>query len=485
VGPVEHLGQQRRVAAARVLGLDRAQHVVEEEADLLRDDPLLLFGPDRRGCAPVRRADEHQPADDRDAGCRGRGGGERVPAQQHREGVPGRARAGEKRALGAEPADVLDQTLHARVAVGGVLADRRAHDVVEIAAQAGRPAARGGVGGRGVAREGGAGLADGALHLFARAADAVGARAGDHLVEQEAEAVHVRRLADLAPPDLFGRRVLGREGAVPGERGALVGVAEQFGDAEVEEARGAVAGHEDVRGLQVPVDDHVGVRVAHGVGDRLEEGEPGVEAEPLEGAVETFALDMLHGEVGAPVVGEAPVEEARDRGVLELREQAALDAEPLAGLGGREVPREDLDRDGLVVQAVGAAGAVDDAHPPRGDGLDDLVDAEAGAEERIGLVGVGRRREGFGRVVLEEDGPGVDALQRFRERERLGGARERLAEPGGSLSLGRVGAVVEGAEHPLPGLVARVHVVVTHADPLVRRCSAGGGARRGRNPTLV
>ena len=104
--------------------------------------------------------------------------------------------------------------------------------------------------------------------------------------------------------DLLGRRELRRHDAArPSASRRRIGAAaravEQLRDAEVEELHLAVGRDEDVRRLEVAVDDEVLVRVADGVAHHLEEREP-ASSERLRVvavAVDRLAVDELHREV--------------------------------------------------------------------------------------------------------------------------------------------------------------------------------------------
>ena len=82
-------------------------------------------------------------------------------------------------------------------------------------------------------------------------------------------------------------------------RAAPSAAREQLRDAEVEQLRAAVGRHEDVRRLEIAVDDEVLVGVAHRVADLRHELEPAGDRELVLVAVagERHALDQLHGEV--------------------------------------------------------------------------------------------------------------------------------------------------------------------------------------------
>ena len=213
--------------------------------------------------------------------------------------------------------------------------------------------------------------------------------------------------------DLLRRRVGRGEyaDARPGDGEAspvtagLVGGVKQFGDPEVEELRarpaGLVLGHEDVRRLEVAVDDEAPVCGAHSRADLGEEAEPVLNGEPPPVAVgrDGLALDELHREVRppveAPALGDAAVEEAGDVGVVEAGEDLALLAEPGEhGLGVHPAPDE-LERGALAVSAVGALGEEDVPHPTSADAADDLPRPDALAHgAAVRLAGPVERRHG-------------------------------------------------------------------------------------------
>src|SRR5690606_39600044 len=118
-------------------------------------------------------------------------------------------------------------------------------------------------------------------------------------VEEDAELVDVARRRDLLAAELLGARVLRREEPEPRSRpwrSAGLGFVEEPRDPEVEEFRLAVGGDEDVRRLEVAVDDEAAVRVLDGAADADEEAEPLVDAEAMAVAprVDPLAVDVLH-----------------------------------------------------------------------------------------------------------------------------------------------------------------------------------------------
>ena len=138
-------------------------------------------------------------------------------------------------------------------------------------------------------------------------------------------------------------------------------------------------GHQDVERLDVAVHHQALVRVAHGAADLEEELEPVVDRErPARGPdVDRLALDVLHDEVGHALVGAAAVEEPRDVGVVQRGKDLALGAEARQHVLGVHATLDDLERDPLLVLAVGALGEVDGAHPAPAE----LADQPVGADE--------------------------------------------------------------------------------------------------------
>ena len=119
-------------------------------------------------------------------------------------------------------------------------------------------------------------------------ADLVGARAGDELVEHDAQRIDVRRGAERRARDLLRRHVLRRVRAA-GELGLsrrpFLPFIQQLGDPEVEQPDLTVAGDEDVRRLEIAVDDEPAVRVADGLHDLPEQAHARGQVERLGRAV--------------------------------------------------------------------------------------------------------------------------------------------------------------------------------------------------------
>ncbi len=104
-----------------------------------------------------------------------------------------------------------------------------------------------------------------------------------------------------------------------------------FGDAEVEQLQRAVARDQDVRRLEIAMDDQVLVGRMHGGTHAAEERQPFLErqAMPVAVQVDAFAVHVLHDEIRDAVAGRAAIEQAADVAMVEARQDLALGAQPV------------------------------------------------------------------------------------------------------------------------------------------------------------
>ena len=153
--------------------------------------------------------------------------------------------------------------------------------------------------------------------------------AHEQRVEDDAERIEVAALGDRLARGLLGRDELGGADDAAGRRQVRAG--EDLGDAEVGELDLAVGGAQDVRRLEVAVDDAVIVDVPQGRADcraMSSTSRQGSRFCSLQDLVEALALDVLHGvEVMAVLV--ARFVEADDVGMAELAEGLDLALEAL------------------------------------------------------------------------------------------------------------------------------------------------------------
>jgi hypothetical protein len=178
-----------------------------------------------------------------------------------------------------------------------------------------------------------------------------------------------------------------------------------LGDAEVEHVRLAVRVHQDVRGLEVAVDDPVLVRVQDRVAHLDHRPKPRAQdraARPVEGAgpaVDPLPVDELHGDRVAAVAHRARVVDGHDAGVMEGGRDLRFALEALTLTRRREGAREEhLDR--YFAPGLDLFAAVDDALAAAVEFLEDAVSGEVA---RPGLGGLDRRPEPPQKTVVLAD----------------------------------------------------------------------------------
>src|SRR5437016_706847 len=211
------------------------------------------------------------------------------------------------------------------------------------------------------------------LHDLRRAVARLGQLSGQHLVEDDPQAVEVGALVAVAGPDLLRGHVLGRAHARRQPRPGEVAERGVEGDPEVHQLHAAVGGQHDVLGLEIAVYDALAVEVDQRVGDldpqldRVRDRQAALAAQPL---AQELTLDVLHGEVEAALLAWAEqlddgrVGEALADRLLAL--EAAVE-DQVAGV--LEVGH--LERHRVAVLAV--AGAEDGRHPAARDDVQELV----------------------------------------------------------------------------------------------------------------
>ena len=154
-----------------------------------------------------------------------------------------------------------------------------------------------------------------------------GQHARQKLVEQHAERVNVGSRVDptVSQLGLLGAHVLRRPDQLPllGKHRSVRQLARRrLGDAEIDHLRDRLAvlqRHENVVGLDVAMDHALLVRVLHRVAHLKEELQPihGRETPLVAKAGQRKPFDVLHHEVGPPLIGHAGVDHAGDVRVIE------------------------------------------------------------------------------------------------------------------------------------------------------------------------
>ena len=158
----------------------------------------------------------------------------------------------------------------------------------------------------------------------------------------------------------------------------------QLGETEVEHLRVAARGDEDVRGLDVAMDDALRVCRIERVGDFDAELDDPIELErvSLDEMFERPPFEQLHHEELLPLV-LADVVDRADVRVIQRRRRARLALKALRGRRvARQLGRQELDGD-LPAEA-NILGAVDDAHAAAAKLLEDPVMRDGLAKHGMG-----------------------------------------------------------------------------------------------------
>ena len=155
-----------------------------------------------------------------------------------------------------------------------------------------------------------------------------------------------------------------------------------FGQPEIENLRVAAAGDEQIRRLDVAVDDPGGVRRLERVGDLDRERQQQIDLEraPGDAMLQRRPVEELHDEERAAVL-LADIVDGADVGVIQRRRGARLAAESGQGLGiVGEVRRQELQRDEALQPRI--LGFVDDAHSAAAQLLGDAVVRDGLTDQR-------------------------------------------------------------------------------------------------------
>ncbi|MNK67766.1 hypothetical protein D3C87_871110 [compost metagenome] len=190
-----------------------------------------------------------------------------------------------------------------------------------------------------------------------------GERARSELVKHDAERVEVAAGIDRGALGHFGGHV--RERAA--DRAA--DPAGPLHEPEVHELDPAIRHHAQVFGLDVAVDEALGVNVAEGASG-LDGDVPDLLGREGEGLIEGLAFDDFHGEVGRAVVEAAVIVGLHQVGMVEAGHQPELMLEMLETLRRERIARHfegDLAIGGAIL------GQVDASHAPFPEEANDVV----------------------------------------------------------------------------------------------------------------
>ena len=325
-----------------------------------------------------------------------------------------------------------------------------------------------------------------ALHVLVHdrhvVAAAVGRVAGQHLVHDDAEAVDVGALVDLLAEDLLGRHVFRRADDVARLRELRVAALRGGGDAEVHDLEQPRVVDQDVRGLQVAMDDALLVRDAHADADVRAVGDGLLRRHRLlvgDLGAERMRRKVLHRDrVAAADVQE--VVDADDVLVRDAPRVAQLVHEALQHLlvggdvGVQELQDQALLDDGVLDENDGAERAFADL-------LDELVAAldHVAVLQRVQIERrrLGRRRRRLPRRGLRRAACAPTTSPTASWRRGAGGRGRRVV-----VARACVAAGVEGGAVALATVPAKVAVLANRplgdkpAVELLQRF--GDGARR-------
>ena len=409
---------RRDVLPAGLLGIGDLEEADEELLDARGTQRLRRrVARVRLGAARLpRRAREarHEREEDERGGC----GAGPVPSKELPRAVEERVRPRADRLAGQVPPQVLPERRGREVPPLRLAAQGIHDDVVEVALQAARRAGSLRIAGEDAARAHARPLEHLPLDLGLepsgrRDPSRERERPGQELVEDDAQRPDVRRRRRRLPEDELGRRVgRGESAGVAARHGRVRVLAlEELRDPEVEELHVAVLRHEDVRRLEVPVDDEAPVRGLDGVAAHDGEADARVERE-VPGFRENrdrLPVHELEREVRPPVPGAPAVEETRDVRVGEAGEDLTLAPEPREDLVGVHAALDELERDDLLELAVRALREEDFAHAAAPEEAQRPVGADAFADRRPGLLVLRSSRprraqsaEAPGRALVQE-----------------------------------------------------------------------------------
>ena len=364
--------------------------------------------------------------------------------------------------------DVLRKGLNRGVAIGRPLLHRFEHNRVEVATQG----ARGGQVACVACRRTRAWYLDRKQCLFERGRrltlQAIGPRAGQHLIEQHTQRIDVAGRADGRAGDLLGRGVVGRQRLTrfEGQLGGLgLAIDQQLGDAEVQQVHLTLFVDQHVGGLEVAVDHQVRVRILHRFEHLLEQSDAFAHAESMRAAMldQRVPLHIGQRDVGLARSRHARVVQARDMRMRQRGQDVALARQPLGECARGQAGVRQLERHLALEQAISSLGQPHAAHAAAAD----LAQQPIGADHALAVVGC----NGFGLVAAVRAqtnlGQRVQEVPRLHMRvvsqQQLQRAPVRalafgqVLEPCAALRLRQVHDLVEQRRNHRPVLRVKFH----------------------------
>lgn len=135
--------------------------------------------------------------------------------------------------------------------------------------------------------------------------------------------------------------------------------------------------------------DQVLMGVLNGRTDAAENPQPLRNREPVLVTIpiQWRSLDILHHQIGQAVFGNAAVEQSDDIGMIESGERLSFDPKAMQGFLCCQASFEHLDRDVILILAIGTGTQVEVSHPTGSNQLDQFVDADSPTDQGTRLLG--------------------------------------------------------------------------------------------------
>ena len=216
-------------------------------------------------------------------------------------------------------------------------------------------------------------------------------------MQQHAQRIDVGRGGNAGAAELLRRRIGRGQPAQAGARVVLaLGLVEQFGDAEVEQARPSLRVDQDIRRLDVAMHDQRAMRRFDRFADGNEQAQTSIHAQlaRVAPAHDVVAFDVFHREPGHAFGGEAAVDQPGDGGMFQACKDAPFAAEARLFLRVAQADAQQLQRD-LLDEAVDLAfGTIDAAAAAFADQTADAVGTDLrrrrrARQQRFGIVAAG------------------------------------------------------------------------------------------------
>ncbi len=210
---------------------------------------------------------------------------------------------------------------------------------------------------------------------------AIGAVAGEQLVQNHTERVDVGRSGDGIAAKLLGTGVIRRERALPrlGDvfRNPHRHGIQKFCDSEIEQHRYAFGCHQNVRRLEIAMHDQALMRVVHGAAHADEQVQSIGHAELVRFAItiDVLAFDVIDDQIGKSVGRGTAVDKPDDLRMIERSQGLAFDDESAHDFQAVHAWTDQLDSDSLT-ELVVAFGEIDLAHAAFADAFDQPVIAD-------------------------------------------------------------------------------------------------------------